>query len=54
MNPENRTALPNMAFNLFKSKFKEPKEDEGFEIIPVEFQFSGSQEEYGVWARYWT
>ncbi|KAH6684945.1 bifunctional polynucleotide phosphatase/kinase [Plectosphaerella plurivora] len=54
MNPESRVVLPKLAFNGFKSRFKEPKASEGFQdITEVEFRFRGSEEERGIWARYW-
>lgn len=54
MNPEQRESLPKLAFNSFNSKFKEPKEKEGFEdVVRVDFAFRGSKEEYDIWARYW-
>ncbi|TDZ39419.1 Bifunctional polynucleotide phosphatase/kinase [Colletotrichum spinosum] len=54
MNPESRVALPKMAFNGFKSRFKEPKAKEGFQdIVEVGFTFSGTKEEHEIWARYW-
>lgn len=54
MNPENRESLPKLAFNSFASKFKEPKAKEGFEdVMQVDFTFRGTEEEYGIWARYW-
>jgi len=54
MNPESRTALPTIAFAGFTSRFKEPREKEGFEVIPVEFKFNGTREEHKIWARYWS
>ncbi|RBQ88429.1 hypothetical protein VDGD_20635 [Verticillium dahliae] len=54
MNPEARTALPQLAFNGFKSRFREPKAKEGFQdVTELEFRFRGTREEHGVWARYW-
>lgn len=54
LNPESRTALPRMAFNGFKSRFKEPKVKEGFQdITELEFAFRGTKEEHEVWAKYW-
>ncbi|KAK3903797.1 polynucleotide kinase 3 phosphatase-domain-containing protein [Staphylotrichum tortipilum] len=54
LNPESRQRLPGLAFNGFKSRFKEPKAEEGFEeIVPVDFKFRGTKEEYDVWARFW-
>ncbi|KAL0934347.1 DNA kinase phosphatase pnk1 [Colletotrichum truncatum] len=54
LNPESRVALPRMAFNGFKSRFKEPKIKEGFQdITEVEFSFRGTKEEHDIWARYW-
>jgi bifunctional polynucleotide phosphatase/kinase len=54
MNPESRAVLPKLAFNGFKSRFKEPKASEGFQdITEVEFRFRGTEEERGIWARYW-
>ncbi|KAK1979184.1 polynucleotide kinase 3 phosphatase [Colletotrichum cereale] len=54
LNPESRTVLPKMAFNGFKSRFKEPKVKEGFQdITEVEFAFRGTKDEHEVWAKYW-
>lgn len=54
MNPEKRQGLPKLAFNSFNSRYKAPKEKEGFEdITPVDFSFRGTKEEYATWARYW-
>ncbi|EGS22552.1 uncharacterized protein CTHT_0021000 [Thermochaetoides thermophila DSM 1495] len=54
LNPENRQSLPKLAFNSFVSRFKEPTIAEGFqEVIPIEFRFQGTEEEYKVWSRYW-
>ncbi|KAI8159122.1 Bifunctional polynucleotide phosphatase/kinase [Colletotrichum sp. SAR 10_70] len=53
-NPECRVALPKMAFNGFKSRFKEPKQKEGFQdITEIEFAFRGTKEEHDTWAKYW-
>ncbi|KAF7523370.1 hypothetical protein G7054_g11790 [Neopestalotiopsis clavispora] len=55
MNPEARTVLPQLAFNGFGSRFKEPKAKEGFQdVTEVEFKFKGTKEEHGIWGRYWT
>ncbi|KAM0274382.1 hypothetical protein ACHAQH_007884 [Verticillium albo-atrum] len=55
MNPESRTVLPQLAFNGFKSRFREPKAKEGFQdVTELEFKFRGTKAEHGVWARYWT
>lgn len=54
INPEKREILPTVAFRSFKSRFKEPSAKEGFEeVVPVEFRFRGTEEEYGVWGKYW-
>jgi bifunctional polynucleotide phosphatase/kinase len=54
LNPEARQGLPKLAFNTFSSRFKEPKTEEGFEeIVPVDFKFRGTKEEYDIWARFW-
>lgn len=54
MNPEARTALPKLAFNGFASRFKEPKTKEGFQdVVEVDFQFRGTEEELAIWGRYW-
>ncbi|KAL2177290.1 polynucleotide kinase 3 phosphatase-domain-containing protein [Thermothelomyces heterothallicus CBS 202.75] len=54
LNPEARQALPRIAFNGFTSRFKEPKIEEGFQdIVPVDFKFRGTKEEYDIWAQYW-
>ncbi|KAK3317320.1 polynucleotide kinase 3 phosphatase-domain-containing protein [Cercophora scortea] len=54
LNPESRVYLPQIAFNTFFSRFKEPKVKEGFQdIVEVDFKFTGTQEEYEIWSRYW-
>jgi bifunctional polynucleotide phosphatase/kinase len=55
LNPESRLVLPKMAFTGFASRFKPPHLKEGFEdIIEVQFQFRGTEDEYRIWGRYWT
>ncbi|PHH84995.1 hypothetical protein CDD83_1068 [Cordyceps sp. RAO-2017] len=55
LNPEARQGLPRLAFTGFASRFKEPKAQEGFQVVcEVQFRFRGTRDEYGVWARYWT
>ncbi|KAF5021771.1 hypothetical protein F66182_6146, partial [Fusarium sp. NRRL 66182] len=55
LNPESRQVLPKMAFSGFASRFKPPQLEEGFQdIIQIDFQFQGTQEEYKIWGRYWT
>jgi bifunctional polynucleotide phosphatase/kinase len=54
LNPEKREGLPKIAFNGFTSRFQEPTLKEGFhDILPVEFQFRGTKEEYELWGKYW-
>ncbi|KAI0202702.1 DNA kinase/phosphatase Pnk1 [Astrocystis sublimbata] len=54
LNPEARTVLPPIAFNGYFSRLREPTVKEGFQdVVPVEFKFRGSREEYEVWGRYW-
>ncbi|AEO68556.1 d1ec0031-a820-4fe0-b96a-bb7d288df731 [Thermothielavioides terrestris] len=54
LNPESRQGLPKLAFTGFASRFKEPRIEEGFQdIVPVEFKFRGTKEEYDIWGRYW-
>jgi bifunctional polynucleotide phosphatase/kinase len=54
LNPEDRQSLPKLAFNGFASRFKEPKDKEGFQdVVEVEFKFKGSKEEYEIWGKYW-
>jgi bifunctional polynucleotide phosphatase/kinase len=54
MNPEARGNLPDLAFNLYGSRYQEPKLDEGFvEIISIDFSFAGSDEERAIWSKYW-
>ncbi|KZF25768.1 putative DNA 3'-phosphatase Tpp1 [Xylona heveae TC161] len=54
MNPEKRTLLPKVAFTGFTSRFREPTLEEGFEdIIKVDFQFEGNEQQRAIWARYW-
>ncbi|KAJ5961007.1 Polynucleotide kinase 3 phosphatase [Penicillium vulpinum] len=53
-NPESRISLPGIAFGDFGRRFRAPTLDEGFDdIIPVEFQFRGSEEAKGLWGQYW-
>lgn len=53
-NPESRTSLPGIAFGDFGRRFRAPTLEEGFDdIIPVEFQFHGSEEAKGLWGQYW-
>ncbi|KAH0489873.1 hypothetical protein TgHK011_001365 [Trichoderma gracile] len=54
LNPEARESLPKLAFTGFASRFKEPKQKEGFQdVTEVKFQFRGTKEEYALWGRYW-
>ncbi|KAL8808059.1 MAG: hypothetical protein Q9182_000337 [Xanthomendoza sp. 2 TL-2023] len=53
-NPEKRKILPHSAFSSFASRFKQPKVDEGFQdVVKVEFEFQGDDEEGKIWSRYW-
>jgi bifunctional polynucleotide phosphatase/kinase len=39
MNPEKRTILPKVAFTGFASRYREPRDDEGFQdITKVDFK----------------
>ncbi|KAJ5670298.1 Polynucleotide kinase 3 phosphatase [Penicillium maclennaniae] len=54
MNPESRTFLPGIAFGDFGRRFQEPTLGEGFEdIIPVKFQFQGTEEAKKIWEQFW-
>ncbi|KAL7921370.1 PNK3P domain-containing protein [Trichoderma austrokoningii] len=54
LNPEARQILPKLAFTGFLSRFKEPKEKEGFQdVTEVKFKFRGTKDEYGLWGQYW-
>ncbi|KAJ5084375.1 hypothetical protein NUU61_008954 [Penicillium alfredii] len=54
LNPESRASLPGIAFGDFARRFKEPTLDEGFaDIVPVKFQFQGSEEARNLWGQYW-
>ncbi|KAI0909366.1 DNA kinase/phosphatase Pnk1 [Ustulina deusta] len=54
LNPEGRSALPSLAFNGYFSRLREPTAKEGFQhILPIEFKFRGTKEEYAIWAQYW-
>ncbi|OQD70035.1 hypothetical protein PENDEC_c027G02805 [Penicillium decumbens] len=54
LNPESRTSLPGIAFGDFGRRFQEPTLDEGFEdIIPVKFQFQGTEEARKLWGQFW-
>jgi bifunctional polynucleotide phosphatase/kinase len=53
-NPEKRTILPGMAFSGFKSRYRAPTIDEGFEdIVAIPFAFNGTVEQERVWGKYW-
>ncbi|KAJ5157492.1 uncharacterized protein N7482_008592, partial [Penicillium canariense] len=54
-NPEARQSLPGIAFGDYARRYQAPTLDEGFEdIIPVKFQFKGTEEESKLWGQYWT
>ncbi|KAK3306210.1 polynucleotide kinase 3 phosphatase-domain-containing protein [Chaetomium strumarium] len=54
LNPEGRQGLPKLAFSGFASRFKEPKVEEGFQdVIPIQFKFRGTRDDYDIWGRYW-
>lgn len=49
-----RELLSGIAFNLFKSKFQEPKLIEGFEEIKkINFVLDGTEEEKIKWQQWW-
>ncbi|KAI1424794.1 DNA kinase/phosphatase Pnk1 [Xylaria sp. FL1777] len=55
LNPEARSVLPSLAFNGYFSRFREPTLKEGFQhLLPIEFKFRGTKDEYAMWARYWS
>ncbi|KAF2968679.1 hypothetical protein GQX73_g4934 [Xylaria multiplex] len=55
LNPEARSSLPPLAFNGYFSRLREPTPKEGFQhVLPVEFKFRGTREEYAIWAQYWS
>ncbi|KAI1369017.1 DNA kinase/phosphatase Pnk1 [Xylaria arbuscula] len=55
LNPEARTILPPLAFNGYFSRLREPTAKEGFQhILPIEFKFRGTKDEYAIWAQYWS
>ncbi|KAI1812715.1 DNA kinase/phosphatase Pnk1 [Poronia punctata] len=55
LNPEARTVLPPLAFNGFFARLREPTVKEGFQhVLPIEFKFRGTKDEYAIWAQYWT
>ncbi|KAI1826921.1 DNA kinase/phosphatase Pnk1 [Xylaria intraflava] len=54
LNPEARSTLPTIAFNTYFSRLREPTVKEGFQdIVPIEFKFSGTKEDYAIWGQYW-
>jgi bifunctional polynucleotide phosphatase/kinase len=54
LNPESREILPQLAFNSFASRYREPSLDEGFQdIVRVDFRFDGTELERELWTRYW-
>ncbi|KAF2692285.1 PNK3P-domain-containing protein [Lentithecium fluviatile CBS 122367] len=53
-NPEQRLLLPKSAFFGFMKRFREPKLAEGFQdIVKVDFEFQGSEEQKALWSRFW-
>ncbi|KAI1129849.1 DNA kinase/phosphatase Pnk1 [Nemania abortiva] len=55
LNPEARSALPPLAFNSYFARLREPTVTEGFQhVLPIEFKFRGTKEEYAVWGQYWS
>ncbi|KAI9734723.1 MAG: hypothetical protein M1818_006710 [Claussenomyces sp. TS43310] len=55
MNPERRTTLPAQAFRGFVSRYQCPELSEGFQdIVELNFQFRGTQNEREIWSQYWT
>ncbi|KAF2256368.1 PNK3P-domain-containing protein [Trematosphaeria pertusa] len=53
-NPEKRTILPHTAFTGFTSRYREPRVSEGFQdIVKVDFQFEGSEEQKTLWSKFW-
>ncbi|KAJ2966183.1 hypothetical protein NUW58_g10724 [Xylaria curta] len=55
LNPEARSALPPLAFNGYFSRLREPTVKEGFQhVLPIEFKFRGTKEEYATWGQYWS
>ncbi|KAJ8117412.1 hypothetical protein ONZ43_g4217 [Nemania bipapillata] len=54
LNPEARSGLPGLAFNTYFARLREPTKKEGFQhILPIEFKFRGTKEEYAIWGQYW-
>ncbi|KAF3765333.1 PNK3P-domain-containing protein [Cryphonectria parasitica EP155] len=55
LNPESRELVPKLAFNSFFSRFREPDADKEAldEVVPVEFKFRGTKDDYTRWSRYW-
>ncbi|KAF2184429.1 PNK3P-domain-containing protein [Zopfia rhizophila CBS 207.26] len=53
-NPENRSILPKLAFTGFASRYREPTLEEGFQdVIKIDFEFEGSEEQQKLWSMYW-
>lgn len=53
-NPEARKSLPGIAFGDYGRRYQAPTLEEGFEdIIPIEFEFTGTEEEKKLWGQYW-
>ncbi|KKA29691.1 hypothetical protein TD95_001356 [Thielaviopsis punctulata] len=54
-NPEDREGLPGIAFGSFQTRYIAPSLEEGLdEIFETEFRFSGTDEEFAAWAKYWS
>ncbi|KAI1281567.1 DNA kinase/phosphatase Pnk1 [Xylaria sp. FL0933] len=54
LNPEARSGLPPLAFNGYFSRLREPTVKEGFQhVLPIEFKFRGTKDEYAIWGQYW-
>lgn len=53
-NPEKRSLLPRVAFSSFASRYRKPEVSEGLEeIMVVDFQFDGSDEQKKGWSQFW-
>ncbi|KAF2704765.1 PNK3P-domain-containing protein [Pleomassaria siparia CBS 279.74] len=53
-NPEKRSLLPRLAFTGFASRYREPKDTEGFQdIVKIDFEFDGTEEQKVLWSKFW-
>ncbi|KAI9829268.1 MAG: hypothetical protein M1826_005732 [Phylliscum demangeonii] len=54
MNPEQRDLLPPAAFQRHTARYRPPQLKDGYQdIVQVDFQFHGTDEQRALWSRHW-